>query len=604
MNCKEFIRQISELDEGDFSLLECAVGELLMNVGSGGGAVGYSDYHSCEQTHLLHIGLEAEDLEDISVAEQLDTILERLRADGKGRVSTDSGAVSDLESLSVTTLEEDYHQRKGANPQPPSSGDKSSRGRVELSGKAGEDADSDGVNNSSVCGLPVVHHIGEKGGVISEEAGVISEETRECMKEVHRTNRQCVREGEKGVSRWDAETSTAQKVVRKPSSSKEMTQTKITERKSRLPRVEVVVLHHKRDNSEQNPREKTPPMSTQQPQQTVTAEVAEKESSSSPTEGGPFITHWGKGRWKRGNNRDYRNRRTYNSQQQNYQPRQRYGNTQGVNRSRYQSARGYSAHNTSNKYTTLNGIRGETSHSKSRESFERDKSQRDQQPPVQPTSTGTHPEPDSPAPLIHTTAQTRSQAAAPLPEKPTQLKPSYASVTGSVGRYSGTNVAVKPPQPSLAASVQNAPVASEQKNTHISTETTKQNTSIPIKQNLYATTEQDTSSEKDTSVPNKQNVSTEKNTSNPTKQIPSLATEQNTSIPNLFIEKSTSISSEPSLATKQSISSEWNRASKQNVTEQSASDDSSGLLQDIAASFNYSEVVEFLKKGEPFICSA
>ena len=87
MNHKEMVRQISELNSEDFSLLQLAV----------------SERESQSTPTTLHAHLEVEDLEDSSISEQLDRLLESLRQSDDVCCS-DSGAVSDLES-SGTGLE-------------------------------------------------------------------------------------------------------------------------------------------------------------------------------------------------------------------------------------------------------------------------------------------------------------------------------------------------------------------------------------------------------------------------------------------------------------------------------------------------------------------
>lgn len=88
MNHKEMVRQISELNSEDFSLLQSAL--------SGREGQG-------TPTTLHHAHLEVEDLEDSSISEQLDRLLESLRQSDDVCCS-DSSAVSDLEG-SWTALE-------------------------------------------------------------------------------------------------------------------------------------------------------------------------------------------------------------------------------------------------------------------------------------------------------------------------------------------------------------------------------------------------------------------------------------------------------------------------------------------------------------------
>lgn len=290
MNHKEVVRQISELDGDDFSLLECAVGEPSRELEDG-----------LTRVVSLHIGLEAEDLEDVSIAEQLETLLEQLRLDAGGRMSADSGTVSDVDS-SVTTLEED--QRKSSEKVVPCGTRGEVSGDTEL--MSGETGGVEGTKGSLDRDLCETHF------EVMDRAASGKGSTDCNVGKIHRVNRHIPWNRGGKIAVLEGVQFPPKKVDEKTVKLKETTtHPGVAQRKSKVPRAEVPQQAHCKGEGElKDLNKKTVRFAEAQP---------ERASSSSPTEGGPFITHWGKGRWKRsGGSRDW-SRNTHNSQS-----RQRY----------------------------------------------------------------------------------------------------------------------------------------------------------------------------------------------------------------------------------------------------------------------------------------
>ena len=536
------MRQISELEDEDFSLLECAVEEA-----SGKAPLRpNSASRPRELQGSLHIGLGAEDLENSSIAEQLESLLERLRLDSKRRVSSDSGAVSDLESCSVTALGEDLRQDRekcsllfdtphgevsgGVEP----SADIRSAGRNE-------------VTDSSACGPT------PNGGGRGKPIAGKNSDTLKATYSISRQRAQhaFTKRGRKNTTpHRDLEaSSTHQNVVEKNAPlTKEVVRPRIVEQTAQT---EVAQNHNRQqDNSELEPGEKTH-LSTDQELVADTYEP-NAEDSSSPTEGGPFITHWGKGRLKRSannhNSRDYHsNRRPYNSQYTQYN-RQRFG---GVKQQRY-PVRGHSGYTTFHgRDVTQSSHRNEVQQrgkgwetgghyktGKARDQFEREKSpqqRREQQQPVVSVSKKISSAPVTVAPAVQSTVSSAPSQVAP--ENPSQQKLSYASVTGSVGKNMAGAVA-KPPLPPCNG-------VREQRHNPSSGQTDS------------ATNGQISTSSCDTK-------------------------EQRATVSDVVKEERDVASC----------------GIKKQQTTATDDDDVQSFYQDIAASFNYNEVVEFLRKGE------
>ena len=299
------MRQISELAKEDFSLLEAAVA-----TGSG---------------VQMELG---EDL-SASVAEQLDDLLERLKTEKKGRVSVDSGAVSDMDSGSGTALEEEE-----------SSGN---RGKVECTSSfpshVVEDASKEkrGVGfNSVVNGQPQVEM---KHG--SMERKTLENKTSSSSSSSSRRQYMKRKGGLDTAQREtnDNRTDFSRTFPVKPSGSHN---SRHSEQRFRSPRAEVIEHPppHRRFGDSGSGRSKTAPLaSSDKPD----SEVIDSREGS-PTEGGPFITHWGKGRWRRNGSgavRD-RGRRQYNPNHYTSNPRGPKVGSPGVNKMRYPPSRGRS----------------------------------------------------------------------------------------------------------------------------------------------------------------------------------------------------------------------------------------------------------------------
>ena len=422
INHKEVVRQISELDEEDFSLLQCAVGE------SGS----YRELAEGASEVPLHIGLEPEDLQDVSVAEKLETLLERLR-DARGRVSADSGTVSDVDS-SVAGPEEDTQ------------------------GKTTEKCalfDTLCVEASGSVEIPGESRDGEKGNKTASSRDLLERATHggdvrdrdSCEKDHSSTdsNGKAVQYGRQRVPRQRG-------VLNQPKPKKmaEKSKVRVEEQKPKVTQAEVIVqaTYNNRDNETRLSGPHLLVAEAQQP---------ESEDSSSLAEGGPFITHWGKGRWKRSGNysRDW-NRKQYNSQAPPHN-RQRYSNTQGFNRPRYFSKSTNPGNPTSDKYPPQNGHKklqqqkgGESlGPQNGPSSLEREKS-----PSVQ-QGRNLSPRPKSSVSTTAASTGTAVQAPvlrkSPQPEK-SQKKLSYASVAGCVNTTkAGANTSVADKVPAAVA---------------------------------------------------------------------------------------------------------------------------------------------------------
>lgn len=472
----------------------------------------------------LHIGLAAEDLEDSSIAEQLEALLERLRLDSKGRISSDSGAVSDLDSCSVTTLGEECHMRQDNSERCSPLFDKvSSEVRASTETRSGRNK----ITDSTAYDGPAPH----AGGRSKPTAGKNSDTT--YSKTRHRTPH--TKRGRKSTPQGDLEGSSShQNVVEKNAPLKEAVRSKVVQH---TPQTEVAQNHsHKQDMKELEASEKTP-FSADQQVAADTQQEPNTEGSSSPTEGGPFITHWGKGRLRRSvNTRDYHsNRRPYSSQYnrqrfggQRYSARGHLGNTtyygrdagtQSSHRNDFpQRQKGWE---TAAHYRT----------GKPREKFERDKSpqQRREQQPAVSAAKNISTDSIAIAPPIQSNASAPSQVPS---DNPSQQKLSYASVTGSVGKTTAAAVGTitkQPPPPCNG-----------------------------IKEQIYT----------------HDNGETDSTTND---------------------QKSTS-----SCGTKEQVSSVVTEGRSNGMNEQHTTtpDNVQCCYQDIATSFNYHEVVEFLRKGE------
>ena len=313
INQKECVRQISELEEEDFSLLEAAVA-----TGSG-------------------VRLELGEHLSASVAEQLDDLLERLKTEKKGRVSVDSGAVSDMDSGSGTALEEEE-----------SSGN---RGKVECTSSfpshVVEDASKEkslerGVGfNSVVNGQPQVEL---KHGSMERKTLENKKPSSSSISSSSSSSRRQYMKRKGGLDAAQRETNDnrtdfSRTFPVKPSGSHN---SRYSEQRFRGPRAEVIEHPppHRRVGDSGSGRSKTAPLaSSDKPG----SEVIDNREGS-PTEGGPFITHWGKGRWRRNGSGAVRDhgRRQYNPNHYTSNPGGPKFGSPGVNKMRYPPSRGRS----------------------------------------------------------------------------------------------------------------------------------------------------------------------------------------------------------------------------------------------------------------------
>ena len=383
MNHKEIVRQISELDDEDFLLLECAVSRQPDQVNSSHKqSTATSDPDSCNGMLRVpsHIGLREEDMEDMSVTEQLECLLERLRMDGRGRVSTDSGAISDMESLSGTAVEEELEGKQHRQ----GDGEMKSESKCVYSHPL-NDTSSETMSiresrtehcdrASDVSGLEVCQ-LEKSASCVNKQTERVtnSQQQQQTRHRVTTTKRKIVsgvggREREfRGVGNT---TSRQRPSVKHPPLKESLTQTarSVTEKTSKIPRVELIEHppHYKdagpSEFRHRNRQSFHHPPSQQEKEQDMLCEI-EEDNESSPTEGGPFITHWGKGRWKRNNinggggsngasnnSRDYNHKRHYNntSQQFTSQSRQQFVGPHGERGGGYrQRSRDFS-----NRYST------------------------------------------------------------------------------------------------------------------------------------------------------------------------------------------------------------------------------------------------------------
>ena len=353
MNHKEAVRQISELDEEDFSLLECAVAT--------------ADKPSLRPPHKkregqnneegvrVHVlGLREEEAEEMSITEQLQCLLERLRMDGKGRVSTDSGTMSDLDSLPGAVVEEEKEdtrqpergdrqpergnrQPERGNRQPergdrqPERGDRQpERGDKHISSHPLHSEPSASISEGTKSGDKSFERERESSVGVRGDAGKVTS-TRQ-QKQLHVSSGVKKRGKERGHRSLDE--SSIQRRLPANISLPAADSRRVVEKTNKIPRAELIEhTRHKHDTSEVMLRQ-TARQTFQEQERTLSTESkgAEEDSGGSPTEGGPFITHWGKGRWRRnsgrggggGGGRD-QSRRQFNTVQQfTDHPRQQF----------------------------------------------------------------------------------------------------------------------------------------------------------------------------------------------------------------------------------------------------------------------------------------
>ena len=342
MNHKEVVRQISELQDEDFSLLQRALSEPLCEVAGSQSPV----------PPRLHIGLGAEDLEEGSVAEQLEAVLEKLRLDNSVGVccSADSGAVSDLDivdscttglaeggggrSESVVLLDacDDEESGSCSGVVPRETGETTGPCGVEVEISSGQ-----GVTET----LVETAEVSEKASTDSRARASSRKITQVDSVELHhesgsREPRHTITKSEplhRNTKPGDAQVS--RNTVRTAVKTGEAIQSRMSQPK---PKVSTSVIQHHAPcgGSDGDRRAKVyskPLPATAEPQ-------SEREDGCPSTEGGgPFITHWRKGRWKRGEGGRERNSRKPHNQphvQQRKEPDSTQGNTR---RPRYSTKR-------------------------------------------------------------------------------------------------------------------------------------------------------------------------------------------------------------------------------------------------------------------------
>lgn len=387
MNHKEAIRQISELEDDDFSLLERAVAEpLCTEVG----------HQVCAVP--LHMGLRVEDLEEGSIAEQLENLLEKLRMDTVGHISTDSGTVSDVDS-SINALEEDRTKISEKVPPLDVCGT--------ASGSAQPSREAPGIGRTSVQSTC------KRDRVPSER------HNNEAVS--HSLDKHTPQERRRKGARME----------NGPVKPKENTlQLKPPQGPGQRPAVA-----RARGIRSVPDKEGYQELDMKMAQLT---EAQPDQQECSLAEGGPFITHWGKGRWKRNNGRDW-NRKPHSSQ--NSLSRQRLSTPGGPSRPRYQPTRTHPAteHTTSHKHSSQN-------HRKQVTMPKADIPGLHNKTKVVPFEREVPPKATLPKPNVSTTPATQNTVPSTLSEK-TQKRLTYASIAGS----SKPSVTAQPKTPSTTA---------------------------------------------------------------------------------------------------------------------------------------------------------
>ena len=323
------MRQISELEEEDFCLLESSVAP-----GSNWGV---------RTTTTGSLQLELGEELSVSVAEQLEALLEGLRTERRGRISVDSGAVSDMDSCSGTALEED-EEGVGSSSRGNISNSCSSQGSsvsCAVEDRSKVESLERGVSVSVANGPQVefrstarerkTRYNNEKPLPSSSSSSSSSSSHRQYVK--RKGGREGILGGEGNNSRTDYSRTFTQRGGGGGSGH-----SRPTELRSRGPKAEVIEhpLPHRR--SGESASGKSMPASLPTPDQsgnTAPREAVDREEEgSSPTEGGPFITHWGKGRWRRNGGGHDRGRRPYNSHHFAAHSGPKFSSP-GVNRTRY-----------------------------------------------------------------------------------------------------------------------------------------------------------------------------------------------------------------------------------------------------------------------------
>lgn len=367
MNHKEAIRQMSELEDDDFSLLECAVAESL------GTELGH-------QTSAvpLHIGLKVEDLEEVSIAEQLENLLEKLRMDAVGHISTDSGTVSDVDSPK-NALEED--QMKMSDKVPP----------LDVCDTASSSAqpseETPGTDDPSVQSSCKRYRV------------VSSNETMSRSLDKH-TPRERRRKGDRVEDgRIKPKENTLQlKHPQAPGQRPPVARGRVIQQ-----------VPHKEGYRELD-------MKMEQ-----LTEAQPEQQECSLAEGGPFITHWGKGRWKRNGGRNW-NRKPQNSQSS--LSRQRFSAPGGPSRPRYHTRNHNAAeHTTSDKHSQNH--RKQVTMPKDDLPAPQNKTK-----PVPFESPTCQQKAPSPKPTVSTVPATQNTVPSTVSEK-THKRLTYASIAGS-----------------------------------------------------------------------------------------------------------------------------------------------------------------------------
>ena len=320
------MRQISELEEEDFSLLETTVR-----------AGGSRDAAAVIQVELSETQMSG------SVAEQLDDLLERLRMEKRGRVSVDSGAVSDMESGSGAALDEEE-----------ASGNRGEMGSTTSSAR-GEMGSASFLS----CGVENVESLDKGVGSVVNGPQVQLKHTAREHKTPENSDTEKLPSSSFSSSSFSSHRPYTKRKGWRESAQRETNETRTdysrsfpgkgsgahgrgSEQRIRTPRAEVI--EHRRFGEPANFRSKPggpPAPSGEQPGSESSREV---DREVSPTEGGPFITHWGKGRWRKNGGVRDRGRRQYNPHQYTAHPAggPKFGPPSGVNRTRYPPSRGRS----------------------------------------------------------------------------------------------------------------------------------------------------------------------------------------------------------------------------------------------------------------------
>ena len=337
------MRQISELDDEDFDLLQRAL------------TPGSDRDLTTPIATSPHLELAGGHLE-VSVSEQLEGLLERLRQKERERVSVDSGAVSDMDSGSGTAADEEECVKVKREMGENSSGSSCSVSR-----------DLETLQVNFRCSTEALSKSGPESSLREQTRNFTSVSDGNTFRSgSHHNSHRPTRKGVRETVRGEMAEGNSHRNESFTRSRGNTQGNRLSDHQRFRPSHAEIIEHTPRHNRRISDQPSLtaagtmaarfrPPLSVPNQSGEVHPEQIETDegADSSPTEGGPFITHWGKGRWKRnGAPAGYRDRgRRQYHQQFSSDPRPKF-NSQGVNRMRYApSSRG--------RFTGYNGARPE-----------------------------------------------------------------------------------------------------------------------------------------------------------------------------------------------------------------------------------------------------